>query len=486
MSEEATADETPITFNVKSSSDAKYVLTVPLTMTVIDLKTKLSGSDYADIPPDRQRLIYSGRVLKDADTLSTYKIKEGNTVHLVKGAASNQRQNPANQGSTSTSATGAQPATGVPTNIAAGSGRDPLAGLTGARYAGYAQMPNASMFGPDGGMGPPPDPEHMAAMLENPNFASTLNEALSNPEVIDQMIRQNPMLRDMGPQVRQMMQDPGFRRMMTDPEALRNISQMQRQFGGGMGGMFGGAGAGNEAFPAPGVTDTTEGAQRTATPNQQGSTPQSPPPNPFAMFGNPAAAGGAGAEAGTAANPFAALFGPGGLGAAMGGNPPTSPPATGGAQAPGSPPSQQPPANPIASMAQNLLRNPQMMQQMLGAMGGGGQHPTDPTANPTANPTEPHNSAAAAGFNPFAALQAMGFGAGGEGFGGAGGLGAGVGGMPVPRPQQPQDDRPPEDRYAEQLRQLNDMGFYEFERNIEALRRTGGSVQGAVEYLLTH
>lgn len=152
MAEEASADETPITFNVKSSSDAKYVLTVPLSMTVSDLKTKLSGSDYADIPPDRQRLIYSGRVLKDADTLSTYKIKEGNTVHLVKGAASNQRQNPANQGSTTASGTGAQPATGVPTNIAAGTGRDPLAGLTGARYAGYAQMPNANMFGPDGGV----------------------------------------------------------------------------------------------------------------------------------------------------------------------------------------------------------------------------------------------------------------------------------------------------------------------------------------------
>lgn len=343
-------------------------------------------------------------------------------------------------------------------------------------------------------MGPPPDPEHMAAMLENPNFASTLNEALSNPEVIDQMIRQNPMLRDMGPQVRQMMQDPGFRRMMTDPEALRNISQMQRQFGGGMGGMFGGAGgAGNEAFPAPGVTDTTEGAQRTATPNQQGSTPQSPPPNPFAMFGNPAAAAGgagAGAEAGTAANPFAALFGPGGLGAAMGGNPPTSPPATGGAQAPGStgsPTPQQIPANPIASMAQNLLRNPQMMQQMLGAMGGG-QHPS--SANPTpSNPTDPHGSAAAAGFNPFAALQAMGFGAGGDPgvFGAGGGAGAGLGaGGAATVPRQPQDDRPPEDRYAEQLRQLNDMGFYEFERNIEALRRTGGSVHGAVEYLLTH
>ncbi len=152
MADEPSVDETPITFNVKSSSDAKYVLTVPLTMSVIDLKTKLAGADYAEIPPDRQRLIYSGRVLKDADMLSTYKIKEGNTVHLVKGAASNQRQNPASQGAASASGAGSQPPSGVPTNIAAGTGRDPLAGLTGARYAGYTQMPNANMFGPDGGV----------------------------------------------------------------------------------------------------------------------------------------------------------------------------------------------------------------------------------------------------------------------------------------------------------------------------------------------
>lgn len=150
----ATADEAPITFNVKSSSDAKYVLTVPLNLTVLDLKQKLSTSDYADIPPERQRLIYSGRVLKDPDTLASYKIKEGNTVHLVKGAASNQRQNPATQGSSTVSGgTGStSSATGVPTNIAAGTGNNPLAGLTGARYAGFAQLPGAGMFGPDGGV----------------------------------------------------------------------------------------------------------------------------------------------------------------------------------------------------------------------------------------------------------------------------------------------------------------------------------------------
>ena len=150
--EVANPDESPITFNIKSSSDAKYVITLPLTTTVLELKTKLSGSDYADIPPDRQRLIYSGRVLKDADNLGLYKIKEGNTVHLVKGAASNQRQNPANSSTPRASGTGTPTATGVPSNLAAGTGRDPLAALTGARYAGYAQMPNANMFGPDGGV----------------------------------------------------------------------------------------------------------------------------------------------------------------------------------------------------------------------------------------------------------------------------------------------------------------------------------------------
>lgn len=155
MADDAPAEEAPITFNIKSSSEAKYVLTLPLSTTVIDLKTKLSTSEYADLPPERQRLIYSGRVLKDPDTLGSYKIKDGHTVHLVKGAASNQRQNPLNQGSSTalgTSGTAAPAAAGVPTNIATGTGNNLLAGLTGARYAGFAQLPSAGMFGPDGGV----------------------------------------------------------------------------------------------------------------------------------------------------------------------------------------------------------------------------------------------------------------------------------------------------------------------------------------------
>lgn len=149
MSEETGASESAqLTFHIKSSSDAKHTVTVPETMTVLELKEKLADSQYADVPAGRQRLIYSGRVLRDHDALSVYKIKEGNTVHMVKSAVSTQRQNQSSTGSASSNA----PPSGVPQNLATGTGNDPLAGLTGARYAGFAQMPGAGMFGPDGGV----------------------------------------------------------------------------------------------------------------------------------------------------------------------------------------------------------------------------------------------------------------------------------------------------------------------------------------------
>jgi len=151
------ADDTQITFNVKSSSDSKWVLTLPTTTTVLDLKTKLSTPEYADLPVERQRLIYSGRVLKDPDTLASFKIKDGHTIHMVKGAASSARQNPATPSSSTASTGSPAPAPAVPT-MATGTANDPLAALTGARYAGFHNLPGADAFGADGGVSPPLSP----------------------------------------------------------------------------------------------------------------------------------------------------------------------------------------------------------------------------------------------------------------------------------------------------------------------------------------
>ncbi|OJJ49095.1 hypothetical protein ASPZODRAFT_129494 [Penicilliopsis zonata CBS 506.65] len=466
----APAEESSITFTIKSSNDAKFSLTLPASTSVEELKNILSTSDYADTPAERQRLIYSGRVLKDNETLESYKIKDGHTIHLVKSAASNQRQAPSSQSTATSAATGpaataAQPTAGVPTNLAAGTGNNPLAGLTGARYAGFAQLPGAGLFGPDGGMGPPPDADSMLNMLENPQFQSTINEALQNPAMIDMMIQQNPMLRDMGPRVRQMMQSPEFRRMLTDPNSIRQMMQLQRAMGG-MGGVGGGAGA----FPAPGVTNTTpeENRGEQQQPTNTGAAP-TPMFNPFM----PPAMG--------AGNPFAALFGGN---PNLSTNPSTASTTTSGDQAESTQRAAggtttgeaQPPQNPFGFLLNPAMfgatPNPAQTGGQAGQTGQGTFNPFNPQQNPFLQ--DPallsqmmQNMGGEAGANPFAAL-----------FGGGGGGGFGT--------PPPPDNRPPEERYAEQLRQLNDMGFYEFERNVEALRRTGGSVQGAVEYLLSH
>lgn len=489
MSEETTApEETPsVTFHIKSAGNAKYTVTLPLSTTTIDLKNKLSTSEYANVPATSQRLIYSGRVLKDEDTLAVYNVKEGNTMHLVKSAASNQRQNPANQTPTqeSTGAAPAQGAAGVPQNLAAGTGNNPLAGLTGARYAGHVQLPNASMFGADGGMGAPQGPEDMIEQLQDPHFAQMMNEALSNPQFIDMMIQSNPQLRAMGPGARQMMQSDHFRRMLTDPAALRQMFEFQRMMG------MGPTGA-RETFAMPGETTTTDPANR-GTENAQvqpGSTQQQQA-NPFAAL-----MGGMGGGPGAGANPFAAMMNPAFMGQA------TQRPQTDTAQTPSttanasdttSQPQQtgltQPAANPFAAlfnpamfgappqgsntdpnaaanpfnspMMQSMMQNPEMMRNMMQMMGGGGgalPGATGPGAAP----------------DPNALMNMMNM------FGGMGGGGGGGFGGP-----EPPDNRPPEERYATQLRQLNEMGMVDFDRNIQALRRSGGDVNGALEWLFS-
>lgn len=423
-SEDTTADgEAPtITFKVKTSAEGNHTITMPETATVLDLKTKLAGDDYEKVPTDRQRLIYSGKVMKNEEPLSTYKIKAGNTIHMVKSAQSNAAQNPA---SSSSSPSGApRAAAGVPTNMAAGTNNDPLAGLTGARYAGHVGLPGASMFGADGGMGAPPSEDDLANMLNDPNMQQMMNEALNNPAMVDMMIQQNPMLRN-NPNARQILSSPEFRQMMTNPEMMRQAAAMRR--------MMPGLGGGASSFPAPGATDTTPSGAASSTP--------SAPPNPFA--------GGAGAG-----NPFAALFG---QPAAAGQTPVQTPPAPGsaGQGTPGAADANA--ANPFAS----LFGNP----------GAAGANPFQIPGMPPMTPEMMQQ-----------AMQMIQGGGMGDLFGPGGFGGAGAGGASSPPP--PADTRPPEERYESQLRQLNDMGFFDFDRNVEALRRSGGSVQGAIEQLL--
>ncbi|CDZ98692.1 general substrate transporter [Phaffia rhodozyma] len=379
-----------ITLNIKGPSELKLSISISPEATVADLKSEIAQK--SEVEANRQRLIYSGKVLKDEETLATYKLATGHTVHMVKGAPragdAGASSGGASAAATSTTPTGAS-AFGLPASGAGTGGQqrlptmaagqqvvgNPLAALEGVQGHGFG----GGIFNPFEGMGNLNDPNAMANMARSPAMMEQITHMLENPEFVDQIINSDPRLSAMGPQMRQMLQSPMFRQMLSNPDMMRQMMQMQQMMGGGAGGGFGGlggAGAGT-AFPPPGAfgqPPSTE-SDSTATSN---------------LFGG--AAPGAGTGAGTAG------------GNMFGGLP---------------------------------MPTPEQMQNMMGMLGGG-----------------------AGGAGPGVGLFGQGFGT-----------------------SAPQDTRPAHERFADQLVQLQHMGFYDGQKNIEALSATGGNVSAAVEYL---
>lgn len=76
---------TTIKINIKGPSDVKLTLDVDTSSTVKELKEQIEQQN-GEFKADQQRLIYSGRILKDDDQISKFSIKDGNTVHLVRSS----------------------------------------------------------------------------------------------------------------------------------------------------------------------------------------------------------------------------------------------------------------------------------------------------------------------------------------------------------------------------------------------------------------
>lgn len=437
-----------VSLTIKGPSGLQLPIQIGLTAPVRKLKQAVEKAK-PDFPATSIRLIFGGKVLKDDVLLEDYKVQGGHTVHMVRsggGAQAGTNSAPSTSATAARSAPAAAAATTAAASPAPTSGVSPAAsaaeraearGVPSTFGAGqtFTNNPLAALNRPDlagphmaalnpfAGMdGNPADPNFMMNLMEDANFQAQAREALAQPGIVDQILGMHPEMRPYRAMLENMLQSEHFREMLTNPEMMRRSQQMAAAMGaGGAGGLPGMGPFGGGLFGAPPATGA-------------GGAPGAAQWPTFAPPANPAA-GNTGSAGSTPAN---AASGEGGAGAAPG--------------APGAPGTGSGPADPLG-------------QALLRALGGGGGT----------------GEGAGLGLPPpnlFGGLGGLG------GIGGLGGLG-GLGGAPGgPGAASSGDSRPPEERFANELAQLQGMGFTNGPANLRALLLSGGSVEAAVTLLI--
>ena len=235
---------------IKTSNENKQSIQVEPTQTIAEVKGVIQGA--TSIPSDQQRLIFSGRVLKDSDSVESSGIKEGNTLHVVKGApkaapTGTPGTTTAPMG-TATQPTGTTPATGTSSPAPGLPNLHPLLGGMNpgmfAQPTGMAQQPGMAGY-PPGGM----DPAMMTALLSNPDLIRQTTQLIQqHPELLNLAMTMqsspgaNPAAMGGPPfPAERWMNDPAAMQsvlqMMNDPAYLQNVSAMMNSLrAGGPGG----------------------------------------------------------------------------------------------------------------------------------------------------------------------------------------------------------------------------------------------------------
>ncbi|KAG2703019.1 hypothetical protein I3843_06G110600 [Carya illinoinensis] len=538
-------EEQVVPINIRCSNGSKFAVRTSIQSTVSAFKAVLAQN--CDVLADQQRLIYKGRILKDDQTLESYGLQAEHTVHMVRGFSSAGSTPAAAANVTATGNTGSpnnSPGVtrGVGSNEGGGLGN---AGLGASLFPGLGFNALGSGEAPDlFGAGLPEFERVQQQLTQNPNMMReimnmpAMQSLMSNPDLMRSLIMNNPQMReiiDRNPELAHVLNDPGILRQTV--EAARNpelMREMMRNTDRAMSNIESspegfnmlrrmyenvqepflnattmGGNAGNDSNSNPfaalfgnqGGTQVRDGANNPSTTGSETTSGLiSPNTNPLPNPWNNTSGGTQTTT--TQPNPAGDARAPviGGLGGL--GLPNMEHMLNGMPDATLMNQFLQNPA--VSQMMQSLLSNPQYMNQILSLNPQlRGMVDTNPQlremmqnpdllrqlTNPETmqqmlalqqsltsrltqrqstldqaqtggTPGAPNNAALEMMMNMF------------------GGLGAGS--LTVPN----NPDVPPEELYATQLSQLQEMGFFDTQENIRALRATAGNVHAAVERLL--
>lgn len=189
------SESNEINITAKTTKGDAYKVTIDKTSTILDLKKALV--DQCEIAPEFQRLIYSGHVLKDDQTIETYGIQDGHTIHLVRGKAPSSEKP---QGSQSQSQTQSQTTSNTGTTGSTGQTSPGGFPFDSGSFANMFQNPSFqnmmnSMGGSSGQGGLPfqMDPNMIQTLLSNPAIQNMMNQMMSNPELMQSLLSQSPL-----------------------------------------------------------------------------------------------------------------------------------------------------------------------------------------------------------------------------------------------------------------------------------------------------
>ncbi|EKX74289.1 ubiquitin family member protein [Theileria equi strain WA] len=193
---------------IKISGGETFNLEVDPAMTVLQLKEKCATS--ANATPDKQRLIFKGRIIKDDEILSNLNIESGNTIHLVRSGvkstpstASAQQSEPEKPASQPQSTQGASTSTPFPPDFMSQMFQGGVGGMPGMNpgMAGFPEL----------------NPQSAAALLNTPVIQEMLAQISSNPQLLRSLVESSPLLQPM------MAQNQMFNQMLNNPELLRTM-----------------------------------------------------------------------------------------------------------------------------------------------------------------------------------------------------------------------------------------------------------------------
>jgi ubiquilin len=488
-----------ITVHIKFGATETHTVEVETTATIGHFKELIAAK--TNVPPNQQRVIFAGQILKDDKTVENCGIKDKFTVHLVKSTATTSQPPPQPKISSSPAPAPSNP---TPTTPAAGF---PPAGGFPFLSGGFGGLPSNFQSLQQQLLN---DPNQLREIMNSPAFQSILN----NPEILRSIIQSNPQMReiiDRNPEIGHVLNDPAVLRQMMEMsqnpqlyrEALRNtdramsnIEAMPEGFNhlrrmnetiqeplyqasanqNPFSALFGGGNQPANTTPVPESGPLPNPWDRNPNPSAAPNTPTSsntpntnPNPNSNAGFTFPANLfGNANAPSGSApANPFGSFPGmndPNMLNIMM------SPPMQAMMQQMLSDPAflQQMASSPLFQQMRDsnphmrqFLENPELMRQMF-----------SPEALQSISQIQTgFQNLASQGFFPMGQMGQMGQ----------------MGNPFAPQPSSiPQNTVAPEVRFQAQLEQLNAMGFTNTQTNINLLQQTNGDVNMVVERLLNN